>query len=255
MFSGVTDCYQPLEATYRLTRACLEVCHALRQPVGIITKSPLVERDIDVLQALASRADVTVTVSIPFWDAGRARAIEPYVATPQRRMRTIERLASAGLDVGVNLAPIIPGLNDEEIPDLLSAAKSAGARRAGAVLLRLPGQSLPSSRSGSATPCRCARSASCGGSARRAVATSTTPRGACEGEDKARTPRQSSPSSRRRRRGSGSGRETRRPLPPRRASPSRRERTTHRGLPDSSSSSSDRAVTPPGQPSGATPST
>ncbi len=139
VFSGVTDCYQPLEATYRLTRACLEVCHALRQPVGIITKSPLVERDIDVLQALASRADVTVTVSIPFWDAGRARAIEPYVATPQRRMRTIERLASAGLDVGVNLAPIIPGLNDEEIPDLLSAAKSAGARRAGAVLLRLPG--------------------------------------------------------------------------------------------------------------------
>jgi DNA repair photolyase len=143
VFSGVTDCYQPLEATWRLTRGCLEVCEEYRQPVGIITKSPLIERDIDVLLRIAERASVRVTVSIPFWDVARARAIEPYVATPQRRMRTIERLASAGVSVGVNVAPIIPGLNDEEIGDILAAARSAGAKHAGAVLLRLPGAVLP----------------------------------------------------------------------------------------------------------------
>ncbi len=138
VFSGVTDCYQPLEATYRLTRACLEVCCEHRQPVGVITKSPLVERDLDLLVQLAERASVTVTVSVPFWDVDRARAIEPYVATPQRRMKTIERLARAGLEVGVNVAPIIPGLNDEEIGDILTAARDAGATHAGTVLLRLP---------------------------------------------------------------------------------------------------------------------
>ena len=139
VFSGVTDCYQPLEASYRLTRACLEVCAEYKNPVGIITKSPLVERDIDVLQALAKVTRVGVTVSIPFWDVANARAIEPYVATPERRVHTIEKLAKAGVRVGVNVAPIIPGLNDEDIPDVLRAAKGAGAEYAGRVLLRLPG--------------------------------------------------------------------------------------------------------------------
>jgi DNA repair photolyase len=139
VFSGVTDCYQPLEASYRLTRQCLEVCKDYKQPVGIITKSALIERDMDVLSDLAKVAAVHVTVSIPFWDEAKARAIEPYVATPQRRMRTVERLAQAGIEVGVNVAPIIPGLNEEEISPVLEAARAAGASHASFTLLRLPG--------------------------------------------------------------------------------------------------------------------
>ncbi|HET9683530.1 MAG TPA: radical SAM protein [Gemmatimonadaceae bacterium] len=139
VFSGVTDCYQPLEASYRLTRGCLEVCAAYRNPVGIITKAPLIERDLDVLGELNRVARVSVSVSIPIWDRAHAHAIEPYVATPERRMRTIERLAAAGLRVGVNIAPVIPGLSDADIPKILEAAHAAGARRAGFVFLRLPG--------------------------------------------------------------------------------------------------------------------
>jgi DNA repair photolyase len=139
VFSGVTDCYQPLEASYRLTRGCLEVCVEHGNPAAIITKSALIERDLDVLTALAEVASVHVTVSIPFWDVDKARAIEPYVATPQRRMHIIEKLARAGLSVGVNVAPIIPGLNDQDIPKVLTAARDAGAQSAGFVLLRLPG--------------------------------------------------------------------------------------------------------------------
>jgi DNA repair photolyase len=139
VFSGVTDCYQPLEASYRLTRGCLEVCAEYRNPVGIITKAPLVERYLDVLMRLNEVARVGVTVSVPFWDPDKARAIEPYVATPQRRIKTIARLAAAGLDVGVNVAPVIPGLGDEDIAEILTAAAAAGARRAGFVFLRLPG--------------------------------------------------------------------------------------------------------------------
>src|SRR5260370_6271368 len=103
-FSGVTDCYQPLEASFRLTRGCLEVCAEYRNPVGIITKAPLIERDLDLLMRLHEVARVGVTVSVPLWDPERARAIEPQVATPQRRIKTIARLAAAGLDVGVNVA-------------------------------------------------------------------------------------------------------------------------------------------------------
>jgi DNA repair photolyase len=138
-FSGVTDCYQPLEASYRLTRGCLEACAEYRNPAAIITKSPLVERDVDVLQALARSAHLAVTVSIPFWDESKARAMEPFVTTPARRLRIIERLARARLRVGVMVAPIIPGLNDEDIGDVLRAARDAGASWAGSVLLRLPG--------------------------------------------------------------------------------------------------------------------
>jgi DNA repair photolyase len=139
VFSGVTDCYQPLEASYRLTRRCLEVCADFANPVAIITKAPLIERDLDVLARIAERASVHVAVSVPFWDADRARAIEPYVATPQRRLRTIAALAARGLRVGVNVAPVIPGLNDQDIPRILAAAAEAGAVSAGYVLLRLPG--------------------------------------------------------------------------------------------------------------------
>src|SRR5579883_401752 len=107
VFSGVTDCYQPLEASYRLTRGCLEVCAEYRNPIGVITKSPLVERDLDLLRALAATARVRVMVSVPFWDREHARAIEPHVAPPARRIETIRRLAEAGVPTGVMVAPII----------------------------------------------------------------------------------------------------------------------------------------------------
>ncbi len=139
MFSGVTDCYQPLEATYRLTRGCLEVCAEYRNPAAVITKSPLVVRDIDVLQRLRDVARVSVSISIPFWDEAHARAIEPWVPSPARRMRAVEALASAGIDVGVNVAPVIPGLGDQEMPRVLEAAAQAGAKRASMIMLRLPG--------------------------------------------------------------------------------------------------------------------
>jgi DNA repair photolyase len=138
-FSGVTDCYQPLEASYKLTRGCLEVCAEYRNPVAIITKSPLVERDVDLLQELQRSSRLAISISIPFWDEVKARAIEPFVTTPARRMRTLQRLVSAGLQVGVMVAPIIPGLNDDEMGDVLRAARDAGAAHASSVLLRLPG--------------------------------------------------------------------------------------------------------------------
>jgi len=139
LFSGDTDCYQPLEASYGLTRACLAVCARYKNPCGVISKSPLIERDIDLLVELASVTSFRVTISIPLWDPAKARGVEPFVATPQRRMRTVERLASAGIDVGVNIAPMIPGLGDEDMPAILRAARDAGARHAGFVFLRLPG--------------------------------------------------------------------------------------------------------------------
>jgi DNA repair photolyase len=139
VFSGVTDCYQPLEASLRLTRGCLEVCAEYKNPVGIITKAPLIERDLDVLVKLHEVASLRVMMSVPFWDADKARAIEPYVATPQRRIKTLGRLAAAGIPVGVMVAPMIPGLSDEDAVQVLEAAAAAGARWAGSVFLRLPG--------------------------------------------------------------------------------------------------------------------
>ncbi len=139
MFSGVTDCYQPLESRYRLTRGCLEVCVEHKNPAHVITKSPLVERDVDVLVELGRVAQASVAISIPFFREEHARALEPYVTTPARRLRAIERLAAAGVRVGVMVAPIVPGLGDEEMPRVLEAARAAGASFAGWVLLRLPG--------------------------------------------------------------------------------------------------------------------
>lgn len=138
-FSGVTDCYQPLEASYRLTRACLEVCLAYRNPISIVTKAPLVERDRELLAVLAREARARVTISLPFFDRRWSRALEPGAAAPERRLRTLERLAAAGVPCGVLIAPVIPGLNDEEIPRILAAARAAGASWAGWLLLKLPG--------------------------------------------------------------------------------------------------------------------
>jgi len=138
-FSGNTDAWQPLEASLRLTRGCLEVCAEYRNPVLVTTKAPLVERDIDLLSSLAGHGAASVTITLPFLDPARARAMEPWVASPERRLETIRRIAAAGIPVGVSLAPIIPGLNDEEIPRVLAAAREAGATRAHWLLLRLPG--------------------------------------------------------------------------------------------------------------------
>jgi DNA repair photolyase len=139
MLSGNTDCYQPLENEYRLTRGILEVCAEYRNPVHIITKSALVERDIDLLQQLNREASVGVSVSIPFWNAETARKLEPFVTTPQRRMKAVERLSLAGIPVTVNIAPMILGLGDRDIPAILEAAAAAGARGASLIPLRLPG--------------------------------------------------------------------------------------------------------------------
>lgn len=139
VFSGITDCYQPLEAKLGITRACLEVCVDYKNPAGFITKSPIIERDVELLAELARVAHCRVSVSIPFWNPDTAKAMEPFVTTPQRRMKIVELLAKAGVPVGVSVSPIVPGLNDEDIGDVLEAASNAGAQHAFYVLLRLPG--------------------------------------------------------------------------------------------------------------------
>lgn len=139
MFSGVTDCYQPLEAAWKLTRGCIEVCLAFRNPVGIVTKSLLIRRDAALLAALAREADAHVAISIPFLHEEMARAIEPGAPTIRRRFETMRILAEAGVPVGIGIAPIIPGLNDSDIAPLLKEAKRCGAQFAFHTLLRLPG--------------------------------------------------------------------------------------------------------------------
>jgi DNA repair photolyase len=139
VFSGNTDCYQPLEKSLELTRGCLAVCAKYRNPVHIITKSALVERDLDLLTELSREAHAGVTLSIPFLNVDVARAMEPYAPPPARRIEAVRRLAAAGLPVGVNVAPLIPGLNDRDVVPILEAACDAGATSAGIVPLRLPG--------------------------------------------------------------------------------------------------------------------
>jgi DNA repair photolyase len=143
MFSGVTDCYQPFEARLRLTRACLEVCLEYRNPVSVISKSALIERDIDLFRELAAEADCHVSVSLAFLDPEAARAIEPWAPAPARRLKVIEAMAKAGVPVGIMVAPVIPGLNDRDLPALLARAREAGASSAGWALLRLPGAVAP----------------------------------------------------------------------------------------------------------------
>lgn len=142
-FSGVTDCYQPQEAVYKLTRGCLEVCLAHRNPASIITKSYLVIRDAELLAELNAVARAKVFISVAFADDATARLIEPGAPPPSRRFEAIRRLTDAGLRVGVMCAPIIPGLNDTEIPQLLRLAAEAGAKSAGYTALRLPGSVAP----------------------------------------------------------------------------------------------------------------
>ena len=136
--SGVTDCYQPAERRFRVTRGCLEVCAEFRNPIAIITKNALVTRDRDVLGELARHACAAVFVSVTSLDAGLAGRLEPRAARPAHRLRAIHELSEAGIPVGVMVAPIIPGLTDHEMPAILEAAAAAGARTAGYTLLRLP---------------------------------------------------------------------------------------------------------------------
>ena len=136
--SGVTDCYQPIERRLQLTRRCLAVLAEFRNPVSIITKNHLVTRDIDLLAELAAHRAVTVHLSINSLDSELARKLEPRAASPKMRLAAVEALAKAGVPVGVLVAPVIPALNDHEIPSVLAAAKAAGAGWAGTEILRLP---------------------------------------------------------------------------------------------------------------------
>ncbi|MGD9854515.1 MAG: PA0069 family radical SAM protein [Planctomycetaceae bacterium] len=138
VFSGVTDCYQPGERRFQLTRQCLEVAWECRQPIGMVTKNALVVRDLDLLGPMAERNLVHVFVSINSLDADLAREMEPRTSTPAARLRAVAALADAGVPVGVMAAPVIPGLNDSGIPAVLAAAQTAGARTASWVMLRLP---------------------------------------------------------------------------------------------------------------------
>lgn len=138
VFSGNTDCYQPLEASYGLTRACLEICAEFTNPVAIITKSGLITRDLSVLQQLHERAWLRVYFSIPFLDEDTARKVEPQAPSIKKRFEAMRTLAHAGIPTGVSIAPVIPGLNEEAIPGILARAREAGATTATFVLLRLP---------------------------------------------------------------------------------------------------------------------
>jgi DNA repair photolyase len=140
VFSGVTDCYQPIEARLAITRACLEVCAELAQPVSIVTKNRLVLRDLDLLSELSRFNAASVAVSITTLDNTLAANMEPRASAPRERLETVRRLAAAGIPVHVMVAPIIPALNESEVPAILQAAAEAGARDAGYILLRMPHQ-------------------------------------------------------------------------------------------------------------------
>jgi DNA repair photolyase len=135
---AVTDPYQPIERGRAITRALLDVLDRTSHPVGIVTKSALVVRDLDILSRMAGRGLVKVAISVTTLDGGLARKMEPRAASPPKRLNAIKMLAEAGVPVAVMMAPIIPALNDSEIESILGAAREAGATEAGYVLLRLP---------------------------------------------------------------------------------------------------------------------
>jgi DNA repair photolyase len=142
VFSFTSDPYIPLETHYKLTRRCLEVCAEFRNPVGVITKSALIRRDIDVLQQLSREASLGVFFTIPFTDREAARAVEPFAPLPDARFHAMADLAAAGITVGIGIAPVIPGLSTD-IPELLKRARDAGATHAFINMLRLPGSVAP----------------------------------------------------------------------------------------------------------------
>jgi DNA repair photolyase len=136
--SGVTDCYQPIERKLEITRQCLRVLADFKNPFCIITKNHLVTRDIDILKEMAEINGAGVFISVTTLDPKLAQLMEPRTSYPDARLRAIEELAKAGVPVGSMVAPIIPGLTDHEMPQILKAVSSAGAKFAGYVPLRLP---------------------------------------------------------------------------------------------------------------------
>ncbi|HYF02504.1 MAG TPA: PA0069 family radical SAM protein [Patescibacteria group bacterium] len=136
--SGVTDPYQPCERTFGLSREILKVMHQFKNPISIITKNALVLRDIDILAEMAKENLASVFISITTLDRDLARRMEPRTSTPELRLKAIEKLSAAGVPVGVMMAPLIPGLTDNEIPELLKRVAEAGARNAYYVIVRLP---------------------------------------------------------------------------------------------------------------------
>jgi DNA repair photolyase len=138
MMSGVTDCYQPVERKLRITRGCLEVIAKFRNPVGILTKNSLVTRDIDILSELARYNAVVVNLSVTSLDSKLQRILEPRTSAPAARLDAVAKLRAAKIPVGVMVAPVIPGINDHEIPAIVAECAKAGAQFAGYVLLRLP---------------------------------------------------------------------------------------------------------------------
>jgi DNA repair photolyase len=137
MLSGNTDCYQPAERHWKITRQLLEVALKFRNPVGIITKNKLVLRDLDLLQELAALELVHVYLSITSLDEKIRRMLEPRTVTGQQRLETVRRLRKAGIPAGIMLAPVIPGINAPEIPAILEVAAAAGALQAGMTIVRL----------------------------------------------------------------------------------------------------------------------
>ncbi len=140
---SVTDAYQPAERQLQITRQVIEVLCETRHPFSIITKSSLVERDLDLIAPMAAQNLAAVYVSITTLDAELARRLEPRAAAPHRRLRTIEALAQAGVPVGVSVSPLIPFLNEPELEHVLEAARDAGARSAFSIVLRLPWEVSP----------------------------------------------------------------------------------------------------------------
>ena len=143
VMSGVTDCYQPAERKYRLTRRCLEVAQEFRQPIGVITKNALIVRDLDLLALMASQKLIQANISLTSLDQELTSTLEPRTSTPAAKLRVIRALTDAGVPVRVMVAPVIPGLNDSSIPTVLEAAREAGALTASYILLRLPQTVLP----------------------------------------------------------------------------------------------------------------
>lgn len=136
--SSVTDCYQPIERQLKLTRRCLAVMAELRNPVSVITKNHLITRDVDYLGELAVHHAAEANISITTLDPALAKVLEPRASTPTRRLAAIAELSQAGVPVRVMMAPVIPGLNDHEIPTIIAAAAQAGAQEACYVPIRLP---------------------------------------------------------------------------------------------------------------------
>jgi DNA repair photolyase len=142
-FSGNTDCYQPIERSLQLTRRCLEVFLRFRNPVGIVTKNFLVTRDVDILRELARLKLGVVAISITSLDEELIRTMEPRTSASYKRFEAIDCLVAEGIPVHVNVSPIIPGLNDEEIPSIVRKAAARGAQSASVTMIRLPGPVRP----------------------------------------------------------------------------------------------------------------